>query len=47
MKHAIKYLSVWKVNLWTKIPILASLTGTGAIVLNEMLLEIDMSEVYI
>ena len=47
MKHASKYFSVWTVNLWTKIPILASLTGTGTIVLKEMLLEVDMSEVYI
>ena len=38
MKHASKYLNVWTVNLWSKIPLLASRTGTGTIVLYEMLL---------
>ena len=38
MKHAGKHLNVWTVNLWSKIQLLASRTGTGTIVLYEMLL---------
>ena len=38
MKHASKYLNVWTVNLWLKIPLLGSRTGTGTVVLYEMLL---------
>ena len=36
MKHASKHLKVWTVNLWSKVPLLASRTGTGTIVLYEI-----------
>ena len=38
MKHASKHLKLWTVNLWSKVPLLASRTGTVTIVLYEMLL---------